>query len=220
MKSVEEKETQAPALTPVEQAAAEIAQFGRRELELVIDRQAKAGQMKEAEERAGAEYLDGQSGGAVDKVLKLQLELAAIGRALDLCHARRLAAITRKWSAEVSELREQIAGKQKEIEALQAKTAVHLAALSDLEGVPYTNEILRSQPNDLNWRHVPRSVALELEARALGDRLEVLERRKVATSGVIDIDEVTGIEALLAAVAAHEGETPWDRSRSGLVRCL
>ncbi|HEY1160982.1 MAG TPA: hypothetical protein VGE83_10150 [Terracidiphilus sp.] len=210
MKSVEEKETQASALTPVEQAAAEIAQFGRRELELVLDRQAKAGQMKEAEERAGAEYLDGQSGGAVDKVLKLQLELAAIGRAGDLCHARRLAAITRKWSAEASELREQIAGKQEQIEALQAKTAVHLAALSDLEGVPYSNEILRSQPNDLNWKHVPRSVALERGARALGDRLEVLERRKIATSGVIDIgpDEVTGIEALLAAVAAHEGETP------------
>ena len=53
-------------------------------------------------------------------------------------------AITRKWGAEVGELREQIAGKQKEIEALQAKTAVHLAALSDLEGVPYTDEILRS----------------------------------------------------------------------------
>lgn len=204
------KTADVPALGPVEQAAAEIVQHGRRELELLRERQAKADALKKVEAQAGAEYLDGQSGGAVDKVLKLQLELAAIGRAEDLCHARRLAAITRKWSAEVSELREQIAGKQKEIDALRAKTAVHLAALSDLEGVPYTGEILRSQPNNLNWKHVPRSVALELEARALGDRLEVLERRKIANAGVVDIgpDEVTGIEALLVAVARHEGETP------------
>ncbi len=204
------KTADVPALGPVEQAAAEIVEHGRRELELVLDRQAKAGQVKEAEERAGAEYLDGQSGGAVDKVLKLQLELAAIGRAEDLCHARRLAAITRKWNAELNELLEQIAGNRKQTELLQAKTAVHLAALSDLEGVPYTNEILRSQPNDLSWKHVPRCVALEIEGRVLEDRLEVLERRKIATSGVIDVGpaEVTEITALLDALVGHEGEIP------------
>jgi hypothetical protein len=208
MKSVEEKQTQAPALTPVKEAAAEILEHGRRELELVLDREARADALKKVEAQAGVEYLDNQSGGAVDQVLRLQVELATIGRAMSVCHARRLEAIKRKWAAEASELREQIAGKQKEIEALQAKTAVHLGALSDLEGVPYSDEILRQQPNDLDWRHVPRSVGLEREAAALRDRLEVLERRKVATSGVIDIDEVTGIEALSAAVAAHEGETP------------
>ncbi len=194
----------------MEQAAAEILEHGRRELELVRERQTKADALKKVEAQAGVEYLDNQSGGAVDQVLRLQVELAAIGRAMSVCHARRLEAIKRKWAAEGAELREQIAGTQKQIEALQAKTAVHLSALSDLEGVPYSNGILSQLPNDLNWKHVPRSVALEREVRALGDRLEVLERRKIATSGVIDIgpDEVTAIEPLLAAVAAHEGETP------------
>jgi hypothetical protein len=209
MKSVEEKETQAPAPTPVEEASEQILRLGKREADLLHERQAKADQLRKSEAQAGVEYLDGQSAGTVDLILKLQAELASIGRAMSVCHTRRLEAIKRKFEADTEELRKQLAEKQGQLTVLEERSREFLYKLAELQDVPiYGTEILRVQGDGQGGIYPCRSAALEADILRLQERIFAAERRQVPTSGVIDVDGVIGIEPLLAALAAYEGETP------------
>jgi hypothetical protein len=198
--------------TAVEQAQAAIVALGQREIELLAQRRAKAADIAAAEQEAGEAFLDAEAGStapgaAVETVLRLKAELSAFDRGLDVCHRRRLEAIKRKWEAEAGELREQAATAQRELEALEAKTAPHLAALSKIEGVPFTGVILRCEPDGMGGLHVPRSVALQAQLDELPSRILGVERRAFPTSGLIET-EGTGIESLLSGLVALEGETP------------
>jgi hypothetical protein len=192
----------------VEQAAAEIIALGQREVELLHERQAKASQLKEAEAEAGVAYLDSQPTGAVDQVLKLQAEIAAIGRAMGVCQLRRLDAIRSKWKIEARELQRQAAEKQRELGNVEAKTGKLLAQLSEIEGVVYNPEILLRQGDADGQLLVPGSARLRAEVDHLQGSASELEQRDLPKAGNIDIQDASNVDVLLSALARHEGYTP------------
>lgn len=188
----------------VVQLTAEIQRYAAKTLELLVRRRLAVEAVTTAERAAGESLLDAIEGTSVpmDTVLKTRAELSAIDAGIVACRKRRLQAITTKCAGEGVGLRKQVAQLQAELEKLEAKTLVHIRAITELQGRDFTAVPTATSSG------LPRSAQLQNEISGLEARAEALEREPVPTSGSVDLSDQTGTDALVGAVLRFEGDVP------------
>lgn len=193
----------------VQRATSEFQRIGARELELETECASKRAELATAKTAAGSAIVDGDKS-TVGKVVRLAAEVDSFECALDACHARRITAIQDLLRAKAQERRRLAAEKRDELGALEAKTAKHLQALAELEGVPYSFFILGQQPvgDAGNGFHTPLSTRLRIEAEDLESQAVELESRGVSRRGVVDINGATNTQDLIKALLREEKDIP------------
>ena len=182
--------------TNVEVAVANIRKFAAREIDLIRDQITQREELVVVEATAGDQYLESSTTGGVDAVLRIQAEIAAIGRAITSCRARRLAAVEHRLACEVQELRERAATARQQAEAITAKTKEHLAALRDIEGVDHTPQ------------GTPHSASAANMAGLLERQAAEMERRGIRRDRQLHVDNVRSTDDLLIAVLQDASDGP------------
>lgn len=181
----------------------DIGKYAAKEVELIGMARAASESLAAAEAAAGDAFLDsGETDASTDAVVKARARAAGIRAAITTCRARRLEAVKVKRAGEAASLQKQVEQVRSQLEALNQKTAKCIEVLGELQGMPYS-----AVPAPTTFGMVPRSAQLENEIQAL-------ERRRIALGGelprdgVADLQEATGMDALIAAVLTHESDTP------------
>lgn len=191
--------------------SSEFEQLVEREISLCKQRSAKARELSQAEDTARLALLgDAPIEETTAPVARLNAELAAIDLAIATCRARRPEAIRAAFTAEAERLKAEADAKGKELASLQAKTSKLLAALSDLEGVEYEEAILSVQPARAigTGYAVPRSARLQTEISRLTRKASDLEGQDVPAAGGIDLDGVSDLREVIAAVLRERSVGP------------
>ena len=179
-----------------EEATAAIKQLAAREIGLLSEQIAKKEQLAVAEANAGDAYLESSTTIGVDAVLRIQSEIAAIGRAITSCRGKRLAAVQAKLDAEVADLRQRAATARQQAEAITAKTKEHLAALRDIEGVDHTPQ------------GTPHSASAANMAGLLERQAAEMERRGIRRDRQLHVDNVRSTADLLIAALEDPSDGP------------
>ncbi len=134
----------------VQQADAALADIETRRAQLAAALAKHGAELQEAEAALGEDFLCGKED-AARAVEDLRLRCDALTAALAALDKRQAVAVVNRRLAEAAELRRQAEAKRAELLELERKTAKHLMALSELEGVPYTRVILSSQRASGTW---------------------------------------------------------------------
>jgi hypothetical protein len=132
-----------------------------------LDRRAE-----QLEKESGRAYLRGDRS-VIEQSVALETELKAIEKALAVLDEDVREAQAEIERAKAREIRAEIAGKQRELDALNKKTESLLGQLSALEEVTYTRSVLSSEPVKGKWFQpytgfgppLPHLGVLELEAQ-------------------------------------------------------
>jgi hypothetical protein len=191
-----------------QRAIDEIRRLAEKEIELVGKRWKAVHALAAAEQGAGLAYLEGKNSG-LDQVIKLRAELGVIDAAVRTCQAQRSSAVKNRYSIEAKEARRKITEKQAEIASLNAKTAKHLQALSELEGVAYTHEVLGCQPageGALRAHIEPRSETLRREISELDRSAQEAENWRAPNYGTVDMPDVINEQEFSLAVLMHDSQ--------------
>lgn len=106
--------------------------------------------LAEAETGLGDAVLDGNES-AAREVADLRLRVDGLNAGLAALEVRRVQALLAQRRASAEDLRRQAVQKHAELDALERKTAKHLAGLSELEGVTFTRCILAAQRAPNGW---------------------------------------------------------------------
>jgi hypothetical protein len=180
----------------IETATSRIRDCGQKELQLLRELRVKQAELAAAEQSAGDQYLESSTTGGVDSVLRIQAEIAAIGRAINSCRARRLQAVEQKLAAEIQELRERAGASRQQADSIHAKTAPLLASLKEIEGV----------------NHVPQGTSHSSNAASMAGLLERqaadLEQRGIRRDRQIHVDNVRSSDDLVIAVLEDASDGP------------
>ena len=190
--------------TKVEEAAAAIEKLAARELLLMQQRHAACVKARAAEVAAGDEYLDNEAqaepGPSVAAVVKAQAEISAIDGGLRACRARRLQAVKTKRLAEAAALRKQAGELRDQAASIRLRVAQAITLVNSLEAVEVTVSPARAGDVPLSQKLEARTDEMERRAAGLeGD---------VPRSGVVDVEDATNVEPLIAAVLRHESDGP------------
>lgn len=191
-----------------------IEQYARREIDLVGRLRAAKEKIGLAEAAAGAAILDsenetgapgcGVATEAVDALARAKAEVQALESAIKACRVRRLEAVKTKRAEAAAALRKQAAEMREQLEKLKAKTAKHLAEISELEGMPFA---LTPAPAPGMWGTVPLSQTLQNDALAADLKAASLEV-EVPRNGSVTIDDATSVDPLILAVLQHPSDGP------------
>jgi hypothetical protein len=201
-----------PLVPPLEQAAAQIAELGQREIALLERRRAKLAEAADAERLAGECLLDASADSAepdaaLEHCLRVKAEARALEHAIDASHRRRCAAVGRKRALEATELRSQSEGLKDEVKHIENGVAKHLSAIAEIEGVEIPMGLLSLAPS---FGKQLRSAQLRGEVLELESRAARLESEGIPRSGVIEgpQDPATSNEPMLEQLLQFEGEIP------------
>ncbi len=168
----------------VEQAAAEIAKYAAKEIELTARKEVKIAEVASAEAAAGGAYLDGNPGEHLDRVLRLQAEVRAIGMAIETCRARRVDAVRAKREADIAALRKRLDGMEKERDTLAAKVQKHTRDLGELMGIEVA--VVAAMPGPLS-----RLQQLLVQTDGMGGNIDRLQTEPVPSGSTVDLTDTT-----------------------------
>jgi len=169
-----------------------------KEIELTRKRATLTDALARAEAKAGESYLndEGIDGDHAGEVLRLQVEIAALGRAINSVRSLRRDAIRGAFKRESEELLKQANAKQQELTRLEAKVESVLAELSTLEGAAYA-------PTG-----TPRSSILRDEIGNLIRQANELKDNPIPDCGLVDLESVVDSGAVIGAVLSCRANGP------------
>jgi hypothetical protein len=186
----------------IEQAAAGIAKYAAKEIELTAHKKVKIADVATAEAAAGGAYLDGTPGEHLDRVLRLQAEVRAIGMAIDTCRARRADAVFEKREADIAALRKRVDGLKQERETLTAKVEKHTKALGELLGIEVG--IVATTPGQTS-----RLQQLQVQAGGLEEKIDRLQGGALPPASMVDLqDSLATADEVAMAVLTDESSCP------------
>ena len=191
--------------------SSEFEKLTSRELEMATQRRDTVAALATAEAATATALIAGGALSELGEVERLKTTIVAIDRAVAILRTSRLDMIRNTFRNRAADLRAEAAGKQKELDSLQAKTAKYLAALSELHGVNFDETILAAQRathDPLSPFVRPRSVQLETEIRELLLQATSLEQSTIPKTGTVDMEDITDPTPLLQSVLAHESDAP------------
>jgi hypothetical protein len=188
-----------------DQLAADVEKWAVKELSLMHQQRDAAAKVLALELNAGDALLDAEgdqpSTAPMDAVARARSEAAAVTAAIASCRLRRVQAITAKRAAAASELRREVMTLRRQRDALEKKTASLMDALGELQGMPYSASPTPTAPG------IPLSQLLLNKIQAAESQASALEC-ELPRSGEVSVEDVTGVEALVAAVLRVEVDVP------------
>ena len=188
-----------------DQLAADVEKWAVKELSLMQQQRDAAAKVLALELNAGDALLDAEgdqpSTAPIDAVVRARAEAAAVTAAIASCRLRRVQAITAKRAAAASELRREVMTLRRQRDALEKKTASLMDALGELQGMPYSASPTPTAPG------IPLSQLLLNKIQAAESQASALEA-ELPRSGEVSVEDVTGVEALVAAVLRVEADVP------------
>jgi hypothetical protein len=181
-----------------------IAKYAQKENELLARLRAADERIAQAEADAGAAYADAEGGQSasisLDAVLRAKAEVPLIESAIRAVRARRLDAIRESRKSEAAAPRKQAAELRTEIARIEQKVRKHIESINVLQETQVTVSAAPGEPT-------AKSQLLETRATAIEQRAAALEA-DLPRDGKVTLDNVTGIDALIAAVLQHQSDSP------------
>lgn len=184
----------------VERAAADLDRYAAKEMKLVADLREAIERVSAAELSAGDSLLDAPEGespdAAVEQIVRARSAVAAIEASLRACRARRRETLQRKIAAEAAIWRGRGDETRTERARLEQRSAKHLDALRQLEGVEFIPA------------STPKSSVLGARIVGADDKAAQLEAAGVPLHGGAQLDDVTSVIPLVDAVLRHASDGP------------
>lgn len=184
----------------VERAAADLETYAVKEMKLVAALREAINRVSAAELSAGESLLDAPEGespeAVVAQIVHARAAVAAIEASIRACRARRREALQRKIAADAEVWRVRADEARAERARLEHRTAKHLDALRQLEGIEFIPAA------------TPKSSALGMRIAGAEDKAAKLEATSVPLDGGAQLDDVTSVIPLVDAVLRHESDGP------------
>jgi hypothetical protein len=183
----------------------DVERYAAKEIELMGRRLQAVEAITAAEQAAGTALLDGDgeaTSAPVEAVIRASAQVSAIDSAVRTCRERRLEAIRAKRRGDAAELRKQILELREQLEKLEAKIAKHVAAISELQGVPFVALSASA------WNKASCSQELQSQSTSFEIRAAALEADQLPQAGSVDVENVTTVDELVLAVLRHESDGP------------
>ncbi len=189
-----------------DQLAADVEKWAVKELSLMRQQRDAAARIAALEVNAGDALLDAEGEGEpgtapIDAVVRARAEAAAIAAAIGSCRLRRLQAIQAKRVGAAAEFRGQALALRRQLDVLEQKTAKLMQTLGELQGMPFSASPTPTAPG------IPLSQLLLNKIQAAESQSSSLEG-ELPRAGTVDVEDATGVEALVAAALRVDAEAP------------
>lgn len=182
-----------------------LGMLAAREIELVNRKRSLKDRLSELENNAATALAETDAPSELDAVIRARTELNSIDAAIGVIRGRRPAICETARGEKLAEIRRQIKKKSGELATLMEKTQKLLRELSTLQGVNYTEGILRLEPtsNDgVFGCQTAKFETLQAEILTLEQQIFQIESSPAYLSvGSVDIEgELSTAEILSAAL--------------------
>jgi hypothetical protein len=183
-----------------------LATLAAKEIEISVALTQKRVALDELEAKAGHALLDSEGAGndtaITTQVVRARAEINALERALGVVRGMREDVIRRSYLSEAAELRKQTAGMRAELEKIAARSGELLSELSALEGIPVACVPATSATG------LSRSVVLSQRMNDLDSDAGILESKKPAVDGSVQLEDATSDDAIVLEVLNNASLSP------------
>jgi len=188
----------------VEDLMRDIANLATKEVKLIERKRVAIARVAAVQEAAGAALVDAPEGESTDgsaaSIARANEDVSIVEAAVRTCRARRFEAIKTRRDADATALRKQVAELQGEVKRILAEVEKHLVAVAELEQTRFQTVLAP-------FCDPPRTAQLGVQIEAAQRRIASLTD-EVPCHGIVDLQEARGMDALIAAVLAHESDSP------------